>query len=233
MKKNKKKLIRKYICIVTLFLFIVGAYYFYNKSRINYKYLKVEKSLNLVYTVSEKKINNYMQFKPYVNLKGELGSVINQNIDEYFNAFSDGYFNITYDTDLNGKILSLIIKVEDYSIDLNSSSVLYFRSYNIDLDSLELLSSEKILSYFDLNQNDAEKLLNEKISDYYSKLLNDGKIGYECNYSCFLKERDFSDGINDVEYYVKDGKLVLFKPYIYVAYDGYDSNNDYGFEIAG
>lgn len=233
MKKNKKKLIRKYIYIVTLFLFIVGAYYFYNKSRINYKYLKVDKSLNLVYTVSEKNVNNYMQFKPYVNLKGELGSVINQNIDEYFNAFSDGYFNITYDTDLNGKILSLIIKVEDYGINLNSSSVLYFRSYNIDLDSLELLSSEKILSYFDLNQKDAEKLLNEKIGNYYSKLLNDGKINYECNYSCFLKERDFSDGINDVEYYVKDGKLVLFKPYIYVAYDGYDSNNDYGFEIAG
>lgn len=233
MKKNKKKLIRKYIYIVTLFLFIVSAYYFYNKSRINYKYLKVDKSLNLVYTVSEKNVNNYMQFKPYVNLKGELGNAINQNIDEYFNAFSDGNFNITYDTDLNGKILSLIIKVEDYGINLNSSSVLYFRSYNIDLDSLELLSSEKILSYFDLNQKDAEKLLNEKIGNYYSKLLNDGKINYECNYSCFLKERDFSDGINDVEYYVKDGKLVLFKPYIYVAYDGYDSNNDYGFEIAG
>ena len=52
-----------------------------------------------------------------------------------------------------------------------------------------------------------------------------------CNYNCFLKSRDFTDTMEDVEYYVRDGKLVVFKPYTYMYNAEEEKNIVYDFLI--
>jgi len=220
----------KHICLVIVFFVIIIGYYCYNKSRENYNYLKIDRSKNLVYTFSKTKADGYYQYKPYVNIKGDFGTLINNNIDEFINEYSKDNFCITYDTDLNGKVLSLVIKVEDYGY-LESSIVLYFKSYNIDLDSLELLSNDNLLNYFDMNISDVENKLDKKINDYYSNFLEKGFINSDCDYSCFLRNQNIDMGIDNLEYFVRDGKLVVYKPFTYRIYDSELNNHDYGFVL--
>ena len=161
-----KKNIGKFIFIVVICLIVFIGYFIFNKSRENYNYLKIDKSKNLVYTESKTQHGNYNQYKPYVNIKGELGTAINENISEYIEFFNNDNICITYDTDLNGKVLSLVIKVEDYSY-AEYAAILYFRSYNIKLDTLELLSNETLLSYFEVDEAYVQSKLNEKIEEFY------------------------------------------------------------------
>ena len=57
----------------------------------------------------------------------------------------------------------------------------------------------------------------------------------ECNYDCFLKYRNVSNYLDNVNYYVKDGKLYVYKPFvIYSIYDEeeYFTEDSYKFLIA-
>ncbi len=227
--RKKKINITKYVIAVSIILILVISYYLYNKSTENYNNIKIDKSKYLVYTESEKQFGNYNQYKPYLNIKGDLGTTINNNITEYINSFAKEDICITYEYDVNGKILSLVIKVEDYSY-VESAAILYFRSYNINLDTLELLSKDDLLNLFDTNTNNVEQELNNKINDYYNDLVNEGVINSnECNYNCFIKSRDFTDNMDDAEYFVRDGKLTVFKPYTYMIVNNKEIK--YDFEI--
>ena len=227
--KKKKNNVTKYIIAIIVLLILVFSYYFYNKSHDNYNNIKINKSEYLVYTESEKQYGNYNQYKPHLNIKGELGTTINNNIDEYISNFEKNNICITYEYDLNGKILSLVIKVEDYSF-VENAAILYFRSYNINLDTQELLSKDKVLNLFNTNSSDVEIKLNNKIEEYYNELVNKNIINTkECNYSCFKKSRNFEENMEDAEYFVRDGKLVVFKPYVYMINE--NSKIKYDFEI--
>ena len=228
MKKKKKYNTSQFIVGVILVLIIIIGYSFYNKSTENYNHLKIDSSKYLVYTESETSFGNYYQYKPYLNIKGPIGTAVNENITAYVNSFAKENICITYEYDLNGKVLSLVLKVEDHSY-VESATILYFRSYNINLDTQDLLSNDTLLSLFDTTSYDVQEKLNQKIYDYYHELVTSQEIdSSECDFHCFQLSRSFQDGIDDVEYFVRDGKLVVFKPYIYM--EG-NSNIKYDFEI--
>ena len=153
-----------------------------------------------------KPFNNVIK-KHIINKKEEANILIVKRNDRY------GVY------DLNGNVLSLILKVQDHSY-VESATILYFRSYNINLKNSEVLSNEKLLSMFDISTSDAENKLNEKIKNYYDSLVEDYYIDSdECSYSCFLDTREFDDENNKEEYYVKNGKLYAFKPYTFISTD--------------
>ena len=227
--KKKKYNITKFIIAVVIILILIFGYYFYNKSQDNYNSLKIDKSEYLVFTASEKQFGNYNQYKPHLNIKGNLGTTINNNIDEFISNFEKNNICITYEYDLNGKILSLIIKIEDYSY-VESAAILYFRSYNINLDKQELLTKDQVLNLFDTDTSDVETKLNSKIEEYYNELVKENIINNkECNYSCFKKSRNFEEDMSDAEYFIRDGKLIVFKPYVYMINE--NSKIKYDFEI--
>ena len=232
MKKRKQKYsVFKFVVVVVVLLFIIIGYFLYNKSTENYNKLKIDKSKQIVYTEFKRESGYYYQFKPLLNLKGETSDKINADITSYFNTFDKDNICITYEYNLNGKVLSLVIKVEDYSY-VDSAAVLYFRSYNIKLDNMEILSNEKILNYFDMTESDASEKLNNKINEYYYQLVNNEIIDEdECDYDCFIKSRDFNLGADDNEYYVKNGKLVVFKPYVFMSSSDEDNEIVYDFEL--
>lgn len=227
----KKISIPKYIAVSVFLLIVVISYFFYNKSSDNYNNLKVDKSKHLIYTVSKTQSGFYNQYKPILNIKGEVSDTINNDIDEYYSNFNKDNICITYEYDLNGKVLSLIIKVEDYSY-VESAAILYFRSYNIKLDNMEILSNEKILEYFDMTNEDVENKLNDAVYKYYTSLINKHSIDEdECDYDCFLKSREFQSGTEDNEYYIKEGKLVVFKPYVFMKSTDNEEQIVYDFEL--
>ncbi len=227
--ENKKNDMLKYIILIAVMVVIIIGYTIYNKSRENYKYLKVNKSKNLVYTESKKTSGNYNQYKPFLNIKGKLINDINNDITEYINEYSKKNVAITYDYSINGKILSLIIKIEDYSY-LESTVLLNFRTYNLNIDKRELLTNEKVINYFGLTNNDLETVLNSKIEEQYYNLVNSESLdGNSCDIDCYYNSRKISRGIEDVELYINKGKLEAYKPYAYITKDKNDRK--YGFQI--
>lgn len=230
MKKNKDS-VTKFGIIVVILLIVVIGYYFYNKKNDNYNNLKIDSTKHLVYTKSKTAAGSYNQYTPFLNVKGELASQINQDIEYYISNFNKDNIFITYDSDLNGKVLSLVIKVEDYSY-VESAVVLHFRTYNVKLDTMQLLSNESILDYFDLNDSLLEEKFNERLNEYYTELVNNESINeHECDYDCFIKSRGFQSGVEDNEYYIRDGKLVVYKPYIFMSSTTSSKKIKYDFTI--
>ena len=228
LKKNKNKIL---IGVGIAILFVIG-YALLRNYYTNYNYLKMNSSQFLVYTSSQTESGSYYQYKPTFNLKGELGTVLNQDIDHYLSNFTDEEIGITYEADLNGKVLSMIIKVEDHGY-ADSATVLSFRSYHVHLENREILSNETILRYFDLTTADAERIINQKIKAYYQELVNEDTINPNtCDYQCFLKSRDFTEDMEDVEYFIRDGKLIAFKPYIDMVSVDAAERSIHDFEIA-
>ena len=210
MNKYEKNKYKFYI-VAAISIIIVICFYLYNKTG-SYDDLKIDKSKKLVYTISEEESGDFNQYKPYLNIKGELGKTINYDITEFFNYFDEKHISITYENDLNGKILSIILKVEDHG-DTENTAVLYYRSYNINLSTQEILSNDKIFNYYDITSTDVENKLNDAIQKYYNKLVEEDYIlEDECDYNCFLNTEDIKEGIDDAEFYIKDGKLYAYKP---------------------
>ena len=229
MNKKKRNDLTKFYIIIGFAIVIIIGYFLYSKYLDNYNYLKIDKTKNLVYTKSKEQFGNYYQYRPMVNLKDSIGEVINNDIDGYLDTFNKDNVCITYEYDLSGRILSLVLKVEDYSY-VESANVLSFRSYNINLGTLEILSNDKVIDLFELNSEDIAISLNSKLNDYYNYLLDNNMIDNKCNYDCFMKSRNYTEGLDDVEYYIRDGKLVLFKPHINISSTD-EKENLYDFEI--
>lgn len=230
MKKFLKKKEYFYIGVFVMILFIVCyAFYNFNYSK-DYNLLKLDSSKHLIYTLSQTQYDNYYQYTPYVNLRGEVGEIVNEDIQSFLSSFQKDNICITYESDLSGKVLSLVLKVEDHSY-AESATIYYFRSYNINLDTQELLPDEVLFSYFELTKEDVEHFMNSRIEEHYYQLIQEGVFdSRNCNYDCFLESRDFSEGIEDASYFVRDGKLVVFKPYTNISFSS-QSGDIYDFEI--
>ena len=141
--KNKKT----FFLVVFIFIVLMTFYVFFRDRTKDYNHLKIDKSKYLIYTLSQEQSGSFYQYKPYVNLKGEVGDIVNQDINSFFQLFTTDNICITYESDLNGKVLSLVLKVEDHSY-AESATILYFRSYNIHLGEQRLLPNETLFDYF-------------------------------------------------------------------------------------
>ena len=227
---KKKKTMTSFFAFVAVAVIVIIGYFIYRKQSENYNYLKVDSSKNLVYTSAKIQHGTYYQFIPYLNIKGDIGIYLNSDIQDFVKNFDQDHVGISYESDLNGKVLSLVIVVEDHSF-VESATILNYRSYNIHLGNQEVLSDDVLLSYFDLSKNDVELLMNQKLNGLYQQTLQEGLIDRTCNYQCFLKTRNFTNGIEDVYYFVRDGKLIAFKPYTYLYSNAVDQNIVYDFEL--
>ena len=236
MKKNKKQYNKSLIiCISTFLIVSIIVYFFINYNSKDFKNIKQEKSNYLVYTKETKQSGNYIQKIPYINIKGENISIINNDINNYLSNFKNNNTSIDYEYSINGIVLSIIIKVEDHSIEVATTP--YFRSYNINLNTSELLSNEAILNELNITEEEVKNKINEKLKYYYKDISKKEYFDVrECDYECFLMNReiDKNDLLNNCEYFIRSGKLVVFKPYIFASFYGeeeYFNSENYEFII--
>ena len=234
---KKKKQYNKtlIICISTILIISIIIYSFINYNNKDFRNIKQEKTKYLVYTKETKQSGNYTQNIPYINIKGKKIEIINNNIINYLNVFKNNNTSIDYEYSINGIVLSIILKVEDHSIEVATTP--YFRSYNINLNTNELISNKALLNELNIKEEDVKNRIDETLKYYY---LDISKKEYfdirECNYECFLinREIDKNDLLKDSEYFVRNGKLVVFKPYIFASFYGeedYFNSENYEFII--
>ena len=208
------------IIIILVSLLLIIALVYYGISKINsrdFNNKKIDKNKYVVYTKETRQKDFYIQDIPFINLKGETIEVINDDINNYLEPFNKDNIEVSYEYSVNGIILSVVLKVEDHS-KLENASITYYRSYNINTENMELLSNPKILSYFDITEQEVNSIIEYNLKDYYNNLVKDKIINKsECNYNCFLNNRGINTNyIDNIAYYIRDGKLIVFKPMTFI-----------------
>ena len=234
---RKNNSIFQKILVISIAIFVIVffiVFFYMKKQNENYQKIKISPNDYLVYTKYQSDDDLYSVLVPYINIKGEIVEAINQDIDLFLEEFLfSGYSNISYEYSINGKILSVIIKVIDYNTDYAPQP--YFRGYNINLDTLELISDESLLEFFDVNMDFVSTKISSQLLSYYNELIEQNYYQEaECNFSCFLKYRGIDNVLDNIVFYVKEGKLIAYRPFTFVSIYGeeeYFKDKDFEFII--
>lgn len=218
-KKQTKKTIKdlhpvQYLQIGLAVLTIFGIIYFYiyQNNLKNYKNIKIDKNSPLVLTRFSNDNTNYPIAVPYINIKSDAVDNINKEIlDNCQSLVNKKNSVIIYEYETNGEILSLILKTIDNT---KLVPVVQFKSYNINLKTIKFLTDNQILALYDLTEKEVEKTIETKFRNYYNEEVKEGYLtAKECDYTCFLKYREVSNYLDDVEYYIKNKNLVAYRPF--------------------
>ena len=142
----------------------------------------------------------------------EQNKVIIDNANQFLEEEGN---TISYDYEINGKILSLAIQYIDFHTDDGYPKITY-DVYNVNFHTKKLLTNEDMLALYNVTEQDINNLLEAKFKEYYVDLYN-GKyiVAEECDYLCFLYlsgiiDEKYMDGIH---YYIKNGNLYAVKSF--------------------
>ena len=206
---------KAYIIVGAIIAIAFVIYTFYQKKTTeNYNNIKQDPGAYLVYTKYSDTSTQYTKEVPYVNLKADVFKEVNKDIllfcDDYMESTKSV---ITYEYDINGIILSLVIKV------INNETTYapepYFRTYNINLETQEVIADDALLEFYGMTESNVERKIKRQFENYYTELVKENYYtSSECSYNCFLKYRGVSNYLDYISYYVRDGELIAFKTFI-------------------
>lgn len=218
---------------VILIAFLMVVFY-HNTTNVNYNNIKQDKGMYLVYTKYSDTSTKYTKEVPYVNLKADVFKEVNKDILLFCDKYMKEKSVITYEYDINGIILSLVIKV--INNDTTYAPEPYFRTYNINLEREEVIADDALLQFFGVTKSNVEYKIKRQFQNYYADILKEKYYSAnECDFNCFLKWRGVSKYSDHLSYYVRDGKLIAFKTFIAHSIFGeeeYFSDKSFEFEIA-
>ena len=203
----KKKKYKNYFYLTIILLILLIGYGIYVIQN-NNKNVIIDSSKDIVFTVY--KSTSYKQEVPNINIKK-----LNNNINNEINKLVEPYLekenvSIEYKYNINGNILSLIIIISETKDE--SAPNLYFKTYNINLKKLKVLSDKEVLNLFDTNKSKITKGINEIFTNYYNEELEYNIIP-NMTYQEYLKMRKL-DNINDKLYfYISNNNLEVFVQY--------------------
>ena len=204
MEKDKKIII---IIVVTLVLFSAFIYLLNNK-KYNYSKLLENQNYDIVYN----KDNTGSDKVPYINLTGDSIKIINQEIAslyDYYLIFSPDGFDYKYS--VSDSILSIIITAHIVQPESEHYDILY-KSYNIELKNLKLLTDDEILKKFKITNKEMEYYLYNKFLNMYYDLI-DKKYFTEEQYDfrSFLENKNIDNLLENNSYYINNNHLELYK----------------------
>ena len=242
---NKKKIKRgmrlsddtkKTIVIVGAIFIVVFmlSFIYISKQNENYKNTKEDKSKYIVYTKYQGGSGDYSQYIPYINIKSDVISLVNEDVDLFMEDFKGAEKTaISYEYDISGIILSVVLKAIDYNTEYAPKA--YFRSYNINLNTLEVIDDTALLNFFGVTEETVNNKIENKFKTYYQELVNESYYAAdECDYNCFLRFREVDNYLDNVTYYVENGNLIAYKPYVFHSVYGeeeYFKNKSFKFLI--
>ena len=211
--KDTKKILA--ICVSIFLIIFLIAYAYVSKQNDNYNDIKADKKHFIIYSKYTKTNTNYPIYVPYVNIKGDVFKKVNEDIDLFLGDFiRTKRCTVLYEYDISGVILSLVVKVVDSSTEYAPRA--YFRSYNINLSTLEVISNEALLDFFQVDSMSIEALITNQFKYYYQDLVEKQYYQYdECTYECFLKHRGVENYMDEVAYYVRSGDLIAYQPFTF------------------
>ncbi len=242
-KQNKKRVQfnTNNILIIIIFcalLAIIGIIYFHQhqKSIDSYQYLKIYEEYPLIMTRYDNENEQYPIVVPYINIDSNEMAGANDAILAYAQSFANKKNNaITYEYEINGSILSLVLKAVNNNT--GGDPIVDFKTYNINLEKIEILNADEVLELFDANYNQVEAIIKNKFQTYYKQEVQEGYIDKSaCAYECFLNWRGVSadNYLDKVNFYIKSGQLVAYKPFVtqtLLNEDKFYENETYEFQI--
>ncbi len=220
------------ITLSAILILLIGYTYFTRKNMENYNNIKKDKSKYIVYSRYENTNEQYPKRIPYININSEPVEAVNDDIQILCNQYFDIEKSmIDYEYDINGIILSVVVKILNTETEYAPKP--YFRTYNINLDTKKVIANEALLEYFQVNSKTVEKKIQQQFEKFYKEIImNEYFDPKECNYSCFLKWRDVDNYLDNVTYYVEKGNLIAFKPFVFESIFGEENYfKDSDFEI--
>ena len=195
----------------------------------HFNYMKVDKGEHIVYT----RYNQNSKEVPYVNINSADVKSLNDSIVDYCNNYvNSDDIKIKYEYSINGNYLSLVIKVINNK---ELPSKMIFKTYNVSLKNRTVLTDQDLTDYFKVNNDIVSARIHNRFLEMYKDEVAQGYIEeMECDYTCYLGYRGVTDYLEDINYYIKDGKLVAYKPFIYSSIFGeeeYFTEDSFIFEL--
>ena len=202
------------IGIIIAVSFILVALIAYGIVRLNSNDIKITKedsSKEIVYTIYAN--SNYHQEVPYINLKGDIYKQINDNIQDIAGEYLDKETGaITYDYNLNGNYMSLVLVITELSGDVPRNN---FYTYNIDITNKQLLSKEALIDYYKTNTEEIKNRVIYELEKAYKEKIDKGVFTEEsCDFDCYISWRGSQNlDPENYSYYIKDGYLAAYVPF--------------------
>lgn len=219
----------KLLIVCVLAIIVIIATQIYKSYMKNFNYMKVDRSERIVYT----RYNQNSKEVPYVNIDSSEVKALNDSIVDYCNNYvNSDDIQISYDYSINGNYLSLVIKVRN---DKEVPSKMIFKTYNVSLKNRMPLTDQDLINYFKVNEDIISARIHNRFLELYKDEVTQGYIEEnECDYTCYLGYRGVDDYLEDINFYIKDGKLVVYKPFIYSSIFGeeeYFTEDSFIFEL--
>ena len=232
-KEEEKNLDRskavKLLILCILAIIVIIATQIYKSYMKNFNYMKVDKGEHIVYT----RYNQNSKEVPYVNINSADVKSLNDSIVDYCNNYvNSDDIKIKYEYSINGNYLSLVIKVINTK---ELPSKMLFKTYNVSLKNRTVLTDQDLTDYFKVNNDIVSARIHNRFLEMYKDEVAQGYIEeMECDYTCYLGYRGVTDYLEDINYYIRDGKLVVYKPFIYSSIFGeeeYFTEDSFIFEL--
>lgn len=226
------------LVIICAVLAIIGIIYFYQhqKSKDSYSYLKIYDDQPLVMTRHDNENKEYPIVVPFINIDSNEILGANDEILSYAQSFANKKNNaITYEYEINGPILSLVLKAVNNNT--GGDPIVDFKTYNINLEKVELLNADEVLEIFDTNYDQIKSVIKGKFQNYYKQEVQEGYIDKSiCGYECFLNWRGVSSDnyLDKISFYIKSGQLIVYKPFVtqtLLKEEKFYENETYEFQI--
>ena len=209
---NDSKKYLLYCCITISCIIALIVYYFITNRTNTYQKIKIELDKDIVYTKYEIESSKHPITVPFVNINSESVQQVNEDIDKYLEWYlaNSNLSTVTYRYETSSNKLSLLI-----STAIIDNVALYdFRSYIIDLDTLNVITDEEVLNQFGLDKSTVFSYFEGIFQGYYNDLVSNGiYTKSRCNYGCFLKSIDVSDYGEGISYYISGNSLIAYRPF--------------------
>jgi len=217
---NSYKKILIIFFVLVLFVFVIlGLVHYFDTDTIDYQNLLENQDFDIVYSSSNTIVKEEDRV-PVININHPNVSEINAEImeiyQEYLTKFTDEF---EYDFDVSGHVLSLLIRSKQRYVDASNYDI-HYQTYNLDLETLEVLSDQDLFEMFDIKEDDLRYFITYKFLNYYNDLVDEGYFTEdECDFQCFIDSKGIVDFMEDNSYYIHDGRLELYKSFnIYSPY---------------
>ena len=237
MSEEEKQILKKYLRIMGILLIlslVLLIIHHFTKPN-GLEGIKKNARRDIVYTQKKEKRDGFTIEVPYLNLNVKNVEAVNQEILDYANTYLKNQKNsISYTFDVSDAILSLVIKVAYYN-QAEAEYCFAFKTYNIDLNTMTFLTDDELLKKYQITSELVEKKIKEKFEFFFQDEDSKNYFQDECDYNEFLFLRNVTSYLDDIHYYVKEGKLYVYKPFdIYTIYkeNEYYKENDFMFQIS-
>ncbi len=215
-RKSKQKInVQKYLIWFGAILAIIGLFYYnsYQKNRHNYSNIKKFDDENIVFPRFDNQDNVHPIIVPYININDKQIANINNEILNYAQEYANYTNNIvTYQSEVNGNILSILVFGLDNTV---NPPVPNFLCYNIDLKDIRIISNKELLNAFNVTESNVENIISTGFKNFYKGEVQKRYLDQDkYDFNEFLKLRGVTNYMDNLNYYIKSGRLLVYKPFL-------------------